>query len=351
MGAKEKKAKWQIIIASLLLIVTVFGELYTMINYSSNFIVIILLLIVALVVAYIILSGIMIMITAKDARNEERYDSIYKSEKASYLLQKKRFEEIEAKLVFLKENSTIPTEEIINAQKGIAKVIINRNKENADAIINSNVQMLERLEEIEKNILDNKDVDATLQDIVLQMKDMELRLNQVLSQSSSVMVPNTVVEEFLEEPLEELKETAIEVGEILPEESISEELVTEESVIEEPVIEEPVIEETLPMPDLSDPNKAMSPDEIAALFANMSAEPQEEEPAVEEIETPPMPDLSDPNKAMSPDEIAALFANMAAEPEAEEPVVEEIETPPMPDLSDPNKVMSPEEIAALIANL
>jgi len=346
MGAKEKKAKWQIIIASLLLVVTVFGELYTMINYSSNFIVIILLLIVALVVAYIILSGIMIMITAKDARNEERFDSIYKSEKASYLLQKKRFEEIEAKLVFLKENSTIPTEEIINAQKGIAKVIINRNKENADAIINSNVQMLERLEEIEKNILDNKDVDAKLQDIVLQMKDMELRLNQVLSQSSSVMVPNTVVEEFLEEPLEELKETAIEVGEILPEESISEELVTEESVIEEPVIEE-----TLPMPDLSDPNKAMSSDEIAALFANMSAEPQEEEPAVEEIETPPMPDLSDPNKAMSPDEIAALFANMAAEPEAEEPVVEEIETPPMPDLSDPNKVMSPEEIAALIANL
>ena len=30
-----------------------------------------------------------------------------------------------------------------------------------------------------------------------------------------------------------------------------------------------------------------------------------------EEEKPPMPDLSDPNKKMSPDEIAALFANMA----------------------------------------
>ena len=91
-----------------------------------------------------------------------------------------------------------------------------------------------------------------------------------------------------------------------------------------------------------------------------------EEPAVEE-EVPPMPDLSDPNKKLSPEEIAAMFANAgsvteeAAEEkiaeenvteamEVEEPVVEK-ETPPMPDLSDPNKKLSPEEIEALIASL
>ena len=87
----------------------------------------------------------------------------------------------------------------------------------------------------------------------------------------------------------------------------------------------PVAEEKPPMPDLSDPNKMMSPDDIAALFANMggdsapAAEPVVEpepivepepmpEPVVEE--KPPMPDLSDPNKSLSPDEIAALFANL-----------------------------------------
>ena len=75
------------------------------------------------------------------------------------------------------------------------------------------------------------------------------------------------------------------------------------------------------MSDLSDPNKTLSPDEIAALFANMSDDaPKEEEKPVEpepiveekpaEEEKPPMPDLSDPNKTLSPDEIAALFANM-----------------------------------------
>ena len=91
-------------------------------------------------------------------------------------------------------------------------------------------------------------------------------------------------------------------------------------------IPEPVVEEKSPMPDLdlSDPNKMMSPDEIEALLASMAAdtasaaslpdveeEPEEEpepEPAAEE--KPPMPDLSDPNRQMSPEEIAALFANM-----------------------------------------
>ena len=129
------------------------------------------------------------------------------------------------------------------------------------------------------------------------------------------------------------------------------------------------------MPDLSDPNKKMSPDEIAALFANMSGDapkeevkeepkPVEPEPAVEEPvaeEKPPMPDLSDPNKTMSPDEIAALFANMSDDapkqedkPVEPEPIVEEPaaeEKLPMPDLSDPNKTLSPDEIAALFANM
>ena len=60
---------------------------------------------------------------------------------------KNKFQEIEEKLATIQETSKIPSEEIINAQKGIAKVIINRSKENADAIINSNDQVLERLDE------------------------------------------------------------------------------------------------------------------------------------------------------------------------------------------------------------
>ena len=176
-------------------------------------------------------------------------------------------------------------------------------------------------------------------------------------------------------------EIAALVANTSEEESEPAEEVTEEPVTEQIATEETATEEaTPPMPDLSDPNKVMSPDEIAALVANTTAgesEPAEEvteEPVTEQIATeettteeatPPMPDLSDPNKVMSPDEIAALIANTSsgesepAQEVTEEPANEEIASeepteeaaPAMPDLSDPNKVMSPDEIAALIANM
>lgn len=187
--------------------------------------------------------------------------------------------------------------------------------------------------------------------------------------------PEPAVEEVQEEPELEAIEELEPLMDLEP--------IAEPEPVAEPVPEpEPVVEELPPMPDLSDPNKMMSPDDIAALLANMSAEsavvadeaaePEpiaEPEPEPEPVaeEASPMPDLSDPNKMMSPDEIEALLASMAAdtasaaslpdveevteeEPEPVEEPVEE-EKPPMPDLSDPNRQMSPDEIAALFANL
>lgn len=148
---------------------------------------------------------------------------------------------------------------------------------------------------------------------------------------------------------------------------------------EEPVVDtelEPLMpEEPEPLPE---PEAEPEPEPEIESAAESVAEP-EAEPEIEEL--PPEPDLSDPNKMMSPDDIAALLASInseaAAEPEVvadevaadipDEPVGQpevldtqivsepEQETAtdasPMPDLSDPNKVMSPDEIAALFANL
>ena len=124
--------------------------------------------------------------------------------------------------------------------------------------------------------------------------------------------------------------------------------------------------------DLSgDPNKALSPDEIAKLFASASGPAPEPAPAPEPEPAPapePAPidlsssgvDLSgDPNKALSPDEIAKLFASAsgpAPEP-APEPAPAPAPEPAPIDLSssgvdlsgDPNKALSPDEIAKLFA--
>ena len=51
----------------------------------------------------------------------------------------------------------------------------------------------------------------------------------------------------------------------------------------------------------------MTPDEIAALLGETESV-IEEEPVKEE--KAPMPDLSNPNHVMTPEEIAALLANM-----------------------------------------
>lgn len=403
---KRKKANLQIIFSATLLVVVFIIELYTMMNMPQQFIVIGIFAILFLIFLYSLMQGILTKIQAKEERREEQYDSIFKSEKASYLMLKKHFEELEEALVRIESNVKVPTEEIVGTQKGIAKVIIGRNLENAESIIRSNDRLLAKLDENEKLLDEYKTItDSTVQqlmekqqEMMMALKDMEIRLNNAIMQISAktpsvvqVPVATPIIQESHEEkiPTPVNPDAPIEEPEAVdnadPVESIVQEPINEPEEVQvpdsEPEVEvtpepeatpvpepeqEPVVEEEKPpMPDLSDPNKQMSPDDIAALFANMAgeeaakeAEPEvTSEPVVEE-EKPPMPDLSDPNKQMSPDDIAALFANMAgeetaAEPEAApepEPVVEE-EKPPMPDLSDPNKQLSADEIAALFANM
>ena len=472
---KESKAKIQIIFSALLLSVVFIAEIYAIVNYPEQYIFIASFAVAFLIVLYILINGLFSLHFLKKQRREEQYDNIFKSEKASYLMLKKHFEDIDDKINILMKIAKVPTEEIINTQKGIAKVIINRSRENAEALMNSNDILLDKVDEFNKMLTSNNDglLDAQKgiineninqlvikqQEIEASMKDMELRLNQAIMQTQQIIssqpvqltakvdipqqpvtvqmpamqavapviqpVPAPVYAEQPAAPIVEQEPAAPEVEPELVAEPVIEEpapVVEEvipeleiEPIVEEPVIEEPapVVEEVIPeleiepiveeepiaepepvdievppAPDMSDPNKKMSPDDIAALFASMGAaeepvaepEPAEPEPAAEPIieeaapETPAGPDLSDPNKPMSPDEIAALIANMgvddgldeepevSAEPEVveepevvtePEPVVEEAteDKPQMPDLSDPNKVMSPDEIAALIANM
>lgn len=333
--AKEKRARLQVIISVLILTIVFFAELYLMINLRTQWLPIVSLAVVALGVVYMLSNALLVISAERDAKRNAHYESIAKSEKASYIMLKKSFDEIEGSLNELRENAKFPAEEIVNAQKGIAKVIINRSKENADAIISSNDQVLERLDEVEETqntkftslskeqrmkLSDfGTQTDIKLQDLLMQLKDTELRLNQAIMSGTKVTyVPMDSAPIMQTVSVEE--EQPVQIAETMAEEEslpVEELLPVEESIpIEEPLpIEEPIpVEE--PMPDMSDPNKMMSPDDIAALFANMAGDTDSEEKDQIENEIaatedkPPMPDLSDPNKVMSPEEIAALIANL-----------------------------------------
>lgn len=418
MKNKDSKARMQMIFGILLFAFIFMAELYAIVNFPKMFIVLVVLAAADLICLYVAIRGVISVYETKYARREEQYESIFKSEKASYLMLKKYFEEISVKLAYMEEASKIPTEEIVNAQKGIAKVIIKRSHENTDALMNSYEQLLDRFDTFQKGMdgfgtvagaykdeilsackdeissvqkdgkeqehSQDKEIAAKLQEIIIAMKDMELRLNQTIMNSQKVVVsqpqvsvpvatpvepqpaPQNHVEEIPAEPEispepEESMEPDPEIlpdipegesfepeeeppvmaaDEIIPpdpEESIeeAEELVEPDPIPEDAIVEEAndenlPEEELSPMPDLSDPNRAMSPDEIAALFANMGNDnnaDKVEEPAEETVEPEDIPEPveepeavkeaplqpeepADPNKALSPDEIAALFASM-----------------------------------------
>ena len=194
---KQKKAKIQVIFLILISTLVLLADFYAIINYPKEYMLIAAITVIFMICLWGVISGFFSLSALKEDRREEQYDSIFKSEKASYLMLRKYFDEIEEKIEILQKESKIPTEDIINAQKGIAKVVINRNKENADAIMNSNEQLMETFEHLEnklkesndfiienqKNVIyDNlKDIMEKQQVLSDSIKDMEIRLSQAIT--------------------------------------------------------------------------------------------------------------------------------------------------------------------------
>ncbi len=435
MKKKDTKARMQIIFGALILALFFSVELYMMINYSEKYLIIAGIALIELIFLYVIIQGIFALKDEKEIRNEEQYDNVFKSEKASYLMLKKYFEEFEDKLNYLEKASKIPTEEIINAQKGIAKVIMNRNREGSEAMISTTEQITEQLTEVQKqsealqSLLasckdeiivsqkaagdsSEKSVQMQIQDLVVQMKDMELRLNTAISQNQKMIVQSApvsyatapepvsepaaasesvVAPEAIAEPEPVVAPEAIAEPEPVvapkpiaePEPAAASESVVAPEVIAEPepvVAPKPIVEpEPVAAPEaIVEPEPVAAPEPIVESEPVAAPEPIVEpepvaasEPVAEPVQPAAEP-ASDSNRSLSPDEIAALFANMGndsasetkeepvTEPEpevTEEPIAAEAteapadSTPPMPDLSDPNKTLSPDEIAALFANM
>lgn len=460
MKNKDSKARMQMIFGILLFAFIFMAELYAIVNFPKMFIVLVVLAAADLICLYVAIRGVISVYETKYARREEQYESIFKSEKASYLMLKKYFEEISVKLAYMEEASKIPTEEIVNAQKGIAKVIIKRSHENTDALMNSYEQLLDRFDTFQKGMdgfgtvagaykdeilsackdeissvqkdgkeqehSQDKEIAAKLQEIIIAMKDMELRLNQTIMNSQKVVVSQPQVSVPVATPVEpqpapqnHVEETPVEPEispepeeSMEPEPEISPDL--EESMEPEPEISPEPEESMEPEPEISpEPEESMEPDPeiLPDIPEEESFEPEEEPPvmAADEIIPPdpeesieeaeelvepdpipedaiveeandenlpeeelsPMPDLSDPNRAMSPDEIAALFANMGNDDNADkagEPVEETVEPEDIPEPieepeavkeaplqpeepADPNKALSPDEIADLFASM
>ena len=388
---KQKRAKIQVIFLILISTLVLLADFYAIINYPKEYMLIAAITVIFMICLWGVISGFFSLNALKEDRREEQYDSIFKSEKASYLMLRKYFDEIEEKIEILQKESRIPTEDIINAQKAIAKVVINRNKENADAIMSSNEQLVETFEQLENRLKESNDfiiesqknvIYENLKDIMEKqqalsdsIKDMEIRLSQAITANpiqftANVEVPKQPTDAPQAAPvMEPIPEPVVEEASIVEPEPepvavIEPEPVTE-APVPEPVVEpSPAAEEAVADTTNSDPNRQLSADEIAALFAsaNGGTGEAESEPAAEEAVADTTD--SDPNRQLSADEIAALFASAnggtgeaKSEPPAEavtEPVPEvkeEPAKPPVVDLNNTNRNLTPDEIAALFSSM
>ena len=367
---KRENSQLKITFSVLIMVLSFLAELYTMIILKGNPIYLAGFGLVFLIFSYVLMNSVMQLLYQKLREEKEEHEGLLKSEKASYLIIKKSFDEVFQRMDYIEKNLQLPTEELLTAQKAFAKININRSKENADALMNSNDKLLEKIVSFERTLQNNNEklldgqnqnMEQRLQEVILRqqelsssIKELELNMrNEILQAVNSITSSQPQV--IMQQPVQPVMENA-QPEEPMEEEPVMEEPIIEEPVMEEPIIEEPVMEEPIiKEPVVEEPMIEEPLIEEPVIEEPIMEEPLMEEPIVEEsiIEEPLMeePTIEEP----------LVEEPLIEEPVAEEPVIqveepaeeaeEEEEEVLIPDMSDPNKMMTPDEIAALIANL
>ena len=352
---------------SLLFIALVFLELFCIVKYADVYYFPLCVGLTLIGSAYLLLTEIDNVVTTylkdKERASMPDEDTIARREeaskiaKATYVLEKRILNLLDERILSPEENmenlSTLEGE-IVHAIKASIKYGRDNTNHLSEVIAESSSpdyeDILAKLDELILVLKNNPIAPSTAQAPVEQVNYEEVPVEPIMTDVETV-VEDPVIETGTEtEDVPEFVDTL--TTETTPEEPGATEIEPEfASELEpEPVaganaVPEP---EPTPAPVDTDPNKPMSPEDIAALIAAAEAQSEPEIEAAPEPEPTPAPVDTDPNKPMSPEDIAALIAATEARSEPE------IEAAPEPALtapvdSDPNKPMSPDEIAALIA--
>ena len=357
---KEKNYRLSLVISILIAACLFVADLYIMINMPQNVLALVAVNVLFLAAIYYVIDAVTRQISAAAERKEEQYDSIFKSEKASYLLLRKTFDDLYELIEKGNQSRKTNVEDIIHAQKAVAKVSIGRSKENADALMNSNDRIMEKISMLEAVLSDN-----------VPQPSSETNKNDSAYAQNILDNQNKILQQ-----LEVLQNTLNTIGADakIAAESAKQNFFTEERILaeenkiekEEPQVQEAAVEE---IPSAAGEATVMEETPIEEVQSDMEETPIEEEPSVME-ETPIEEVPSDmeetsigKEEVSSPEEDLSKYDDIMVDtltdsddnvpvekiPLEDETVVDD--EPAMPDLSDPNKVMTPDEIAALIANL
>lgn len=383
-GNSEKRKK-NIIISIMILALLLLVEIYLMINFPKGYIFLALIGAAALFLVYRIVKSVIIIQEERDSKREKEFESIFKSEKASYLLMRKNFAELGEMIYLLKDNSGLPLEELISAQKSIAKVTINKNKEHFNSVIHSNEELKgnlseinEKFAEIQNSLKENmekvselvgNEIQSKNLDVILRLNDLEKSINSELEEKiNSIQVSSHVMME--PKDLSILQDISEEPESSKPQEEKETEMPVIEEFNEEPEeIEIPELEEAeeeleeIKVPELEEIEEDLEEIQIPEL-EEIEEEPEEiqipeiEMPEIENLEprVEPLTDNPDTEEFGDLEEKVRQLQQMAAE---EEPQISSLEVEKTqedlsslveqitPSENEANHKMSPEEIEKL----
>ena len=357
---KHSKGKMSVLLIILTALVT--AELYLMINLAGNYLLIGGVALVMLCLVYLVINTAFKMKDEQEELHKKEYESLYKAQKVSYILMKQNFMDLLdlSEKILKSTESDLQIDELLRAQKGVAKVTIQRNKENALAIMNCNDKLLERMTAMEE-ILQGavKEPDTSSQEAVIAGLKEELLAKQKEMMTSVDKLGESLKAEFLENissmtsriekdiagiqvaapgvsaaekpaemSAEELERVLLESSRLRAEaeepvmpqaEPVADQAVVSEPTVEKPV-EEPIVEESSagePAAQEADESVNEEPVSSEPVHEPMIDEAVIGESVMEE------PVISEPVQEPVVDE-SIMQETVASDPVVQEPVIDEI---------------------------
>ena len=299
-------------------------EMYFIVNLPRLYLVQIILGAAILACTYVFIAALLKEIHKSGEQAKDEYERMLRGEKASYLMLKKISEQLEA----VDRNTREPGEEIITAQKAIAKVTITRSKENADALMNSNDRVVDNLLQLKESMdagfeqfagKQQNMMDDSVKELVLKQQEFAEKLKEITAGLKEIT-----------EGLQAVKETVAEekAQTLAAIESRMDELVSQNAALESKIAESTAAA-AAQKPDMeAEPELVMEPqpEEVMEPEADFSMPdtPEEELPVVDAEtvtdDTPVMEEYEEPivdSDAIVEEEDAAAATDDQNEAEAE----------------------------------
>ena len=317
-------------------------EMYFIVNLPRLYLVQIILGAAILACTYVFIAALLKEIHKSGEQAKDEYERMLRGEKASYLMLKKISEQLEA----VDRNTREPGEEIITAQKAIAKVTITRSKENADALMNSNDRVVDNLLQLKESMdagfeqfagKQQNMMDDSVKELVLKQQEFAEELKEITAGLKEITEGlQTVKETVAEEKAQTLAAIESRMDELVSQNAVLESKITESTAAAAAQKPEPDMEPELTEsePDMeAEPELVMEPqpEEVMEPEADFSMPdtPEEELPVVDAEtvtdDTPVMEEYEEPvvdSDAIVEEEDAAAATDDQNEAEAESAAID-----------------------------